>query len=37
MTLDKKANVAENFSMKFSQRAKNATTVATRSPVAPEN
>jgi protoporphyrinogen oxidase len=29
MTLDKKANVAENFSMKFSRRVKNATTVVT--------
>jgi hypothetical protein len=36
-TPDKKPNVAENFSTKFSQRVKNATPVATRSPVAPEN
>jgi hypothetical protein len=37
MTPDKKPSVAENFSTKFSQRVKNATPVATRSPVAPEN
>jgi hypothetical protein len=34
MTSDKKPNTAENFSTKFSQRVKNATPVATRSPVA---
>jgi hypothetical protein len=33
MTLNKKPSVAENFSMKFSRRVKNATLVATRSPV----
>jgi hypothetical protein len=37
MTLDKKPSVAENFSTKFSRRVKNATPVATRSPVAPVN
>jgi hypothetical protein len=37
MTLDKKPNAAENFSMKFSRRVKNATLVATRSPVTPAN
>ena len=37
MTPDKKPNAAKNFSMKFSQCVKNATPVATRSPVAPAN
>jgi hypothetical protein len=37
MTPDKKPNTAENFSMKFSRCIKNATSVATRSPVAPVN
>jgi hypothetical protein len=37
MTPDKKPNVAENFSTKFSQRVKNVTPVVTRSPVAPAN
>jgi hypothetical protein len=37
MTPDKKPSVVENFSTKFSQRIKNATLVATRSPVAPAN
>jgi hypothetical protein len=37
MTPDKKPSVAENFSMKFSRHVKNATLVATRSPVAPAN
>jgi hypothetical protein len=37
MTPDKKPSTVENFSMKFSRRVKNATLVATRSPVAPEN
>jgi hypothetical protein len=37
MTLKKKPSVAENFSMKFSRRVKNATPVVTRSPVAPAN
>jgi hypothetical protein len=37
MTPDKKPSAAENFSMKFSRRVKNATPVATRSPVAPVN
>jgi hypothetical protein len=37
MTSDKKPNAAENFSMKFSQRVKNATLVAARSPVALTN
>jgi hypothetical protein len=36
-TLDKKPSVAENFSVKFSRRIKNATPVATRSPVILEN
>jgi hypothetical protein len=35
MTPDKKLNAAENFSIKFSQHIKNATPVATRSPIAP--
>jgi hypothetical protein len=33
MTLNKKPSAAENFSMKFSRRVKNATPVATRYPV----
>jgi hypothetical protein len=33
MTPDKKPSVAENFSTKFSRRVKNATPVATSSPV----
>jgi hypothetical protein len=37
MTPDKKPNATENFSLKFSRRVKNATPVATRSPVAPVN
>jgi hypothetical protein len=37
MTPDKKPNAAENFSMKFSRRIKNATPVVTRSPVTPTN
>jgi hypothetical protein len=37
MTTDKKPNTTENFSTKISQRVKNATRVATRSPVAPVN
>jgi hypothetical protein len=37
MTLDKKPSATENFSMKFSRRVKNATLVATRSPVASAN
>jgi hypothetical protein len=37
MTPDKKPNTAENFSIKISRRVKNATPVATRSPVAPAN
>jgi hypothetical protein len=37
MTPDKKPSAVENFSMKFSRRIKNATLVATRSPVAPTN
>jgi hypothetical protein len=37
MTPDKKPSAAENFSMKFSRRVKNATPVTTRSPVAPAN
>jgi hypothetical protein len=35
MTPDKKPNVAKNFSTKFSRCIKNATPVATSSPVAP--
>jgi hypothetical protein len=37
MTADQKLSTAKNFSIKFSQRVKNATPVATRSPVAPAN
>jgi hypothetical protein len=37
MTPDKKPSTVENFSMKFSRRVKNATPVATRSPVTPAN
>jgi hypothetical protein len=37
MTPDKKPSAAENFSTNFSRRVKNATPVATRSPVAPTN
>jgi hypothetical protein len=37
MTPDKKPNVANNFSMKFSRRVKNATLVVTRSSVASAN
>jgi hypothetical protein len=37
MTPNKKPSVVENFSIKFSQRVKNATPVVTRSPVAPMN
>jgi hypothetical protein len=37
MTPDKKPNTAENFSMNFSRRVKNATSVATRSLVALAN
>jgi hypothetical protein len=37
ITPDKKPNATENCSMKFSQRVKNATPVATRSPVEPAN
>jgi hypothetical protein len=37
MTPDKKPNAAENFSIKFSRRVKNATLVVTRSPIAPKN
>jgi hypothetical protein len=37
MTLDNKPSAAENFSMKFSRRVKNATPVATRSLVTPAN
>jgi hypothetical protein len=37
MTPDKKPSTAENFSTKISRRVKNATPVATRSPVAPVN
>jgi hypothetical protein len=37
MTLDKKPSTAKNFSMKFSRRVKNATSVATRSLVTPAN
>jgi hypothetical protein len=36
MTPDKKPSAAENFSTKFYRRVKNATSVATRSPVALE-
>jgi hypothetical protein len=37
MTLDKKPSADENFSTKFSRRVKNATPVATRSPIARAN
>jgi hypothetical protein len=37
MTLDKKPSTTENFSTKFSRCVNNATSVATRSPVAPVN
>jgi hypothetical protein len=37
MTPDKKPSAAKNFSMKFSQHVKNATPIATRSPVALAN
>jgi hypothetical protein len=37
MTHDKKPSAAKNFSMKFSGRVKNATSVVTISPVAPVN
>jgi hypothetical protein len=37
MTADQKLSTSNNFSTKFSQRVKNATPVATRSPVAPAN
>jgi hypothetical protein len=37
MTPDTKPSAAENFFMKFSRRVKNATPVATRSPVTPAN
>jgi hypothetical protein len=37
MTPNKKPSVVKNFSIKFSQRVKNATPVVTRSPVAPMN
>jgi hypothetical protein len=37
MTPNKKPSAAEKFSMKFSQRIKNATPVVTRSPVALPN
>jgi hypothetical protein len=37
MTPDKKPSAAKNFSMKFSRCVKNATLVATRSPVVPTN
>jgi hypothetical protein len=37
MTPDKKPSIAKNFSTKFSKCVKNATPVATRSPVAPAN
>jgi hypothetical protein len=37
MTLDKKPSAAKNFSMKYSRHVKNATPVATRSQVTPEN
>jgi hypothetical protein len=35
MTPDKKSSAAENFSMKFSRRIKNATPAVTSSPIAP--
>jgi hypothetical protein len=37
MTLDKKPSAAENFSTNFFRRVKNATPVATRSPIALTN
>jgi hypothetical protein len=37
MTPNKKPSTAKNISTKFSQRVKNVTAVATRSPVAPTN
>jgi hypothetical protein len=37
MTPDQKPSTAENFSTKFSRRVKNATQIATRSPVTPVN
>jgi hypothetical protein len=37
MTPDKKPSIAKNISTKFSRHVKNATPVATRSPVAPAN
>jgi hypothetical protein len=37
MTPDKKSSTTENFSSKFSRRLKNATPIATRSPIAPGN
>jgi hypothetical protein len=37
MTPDKKPSTAKNFSMKFPRRVKNATPVATRSPIALAN
>jgi SUMO ligase MMS21 Smc5/6 complex component len=37
MTPDEKPSIAENFSMKFSRCAKNATPAATRSPIASAN
>jgi hypothetical protein len=37
MTPNKKPSVAENFSMKFSRRVKNASPVATRSTITPVN
>jgi hypothetical protein len=37
MTPDKKPSTTENFSSKFSRRLKNATPIATRSPIAPGN
>jgi hypothetical protein len=37
MTPDKKPSAAENFSMKFSRRVKNATPVVIRSPISPVN
>jgi hypothetical protein len=37
MTPDKKPNADKNFSMKFFRRVKDATSAATRSPVAPAN
>jgi hypothetical protein len=37
MTPDKKPSTTENFSSKFSRWLKNATPIATRSPIAPGN